>query len=217
MAWFSNWFSKKNIGSDGFGSDSELFDRIPTEKSAAHGHRKTPGGPNHHKHAESKTSDRKSMRLEQRELLYAVVREVMARLGVISPNYKYKVLSLDPQGRQYLVMMDMKHDLQSQSQLMSQIERLLAQEAKARHDILVTGIYWRFNEGKALAEAEAPPPSPLKPSLADPVDARTALENSLNKPRDHRAGAPTAFQDTLPLDPDELESPLSGTQLGTFK
>ncbi len=157
------------------------------------------------------------MRLEQRELLYAVMRETMARLGVITPNYKYKVLSLDPQGRQYLVMMDVKQDVQSQARLMSQIESQLTQEAKAKHDILITGIYWRFNDNKALADAESPSPPLVKPNPVEPVDPRKALEKSLNKPREHRAAAPTAFQDTLVLDREERELPLSGTQLGALR
>lgn len=203
MAWFGNWFSKKRPAADGLASDSELFDQGQAAKSAAAGSRNAAG--------------RKSMRLEQRELLYAVMRETMARLGVITPNYKYKVLSLDPQGRQYLVMMDVKQDVQSQARLMSQIESQLTQEAKAKHDILITGIYWRFNDNKALADAESPSPPLVKPNPVEPVDPRKALEKSLNKPREHRAAAPTAFQDTLVLDPEERELPLSGTQLGALR
>ena len=44
--------------------------------------------------------NRKQERLERRELLYAVVREAMVRASVLSSTYKFKVLSLDPRGRQ---------------------------------------------------------------------------------------------------------------------
>ena len=31
----------------------------------------------------------------------------MTRAGILSSGYKFKVLSLDPRGRQYLIMMDL--------------------------------------------------------------------------------------------------------------
>ncbi len=213
MAWFGNWFSKKRAAAGGFASDSELFDQAHAAKLATAGSRNPAG--------------RKSQRLEQRELLYAVVRETMARLGLITSSYKYKVLSLDPQGRQYLIMMDIKQDTQRQAPLMSKIEQLLTQEAQSRHGIQITGVYWRLSEHTALADNELPmpntsvkpiaTPAPAKPNPVEPVDPRKALEKSLNKPREHRAAAPTAFQDTLVLDPEERELPLSSTQLGALR
>ena len=52
-------------------------------------------------------ANRKHERMARRELLYAVVREAMVRAGVLSSSYKFKVLSLDPRGRQFLVMVDL--------------------------------------------------------------------------------------------------------------
>ena len=49
-------------------------------------------------------ANRKHERLERRELLYAVVREAMIQGRVLSSSYKFKVLSLDARGRQYLMM-----------------------------------------------------------------------------------------------------------------
>jgi hypothetical protein len=90
-------------------------------------------------------SDRKNLRLERRELLYAVVRESMARVGVLSSCYKYKVLSLDPRGRQYLIMMDLPQELASETRLLADIESVITQNAKARHDIVVKAVYWRIS------------------------------------------------------------------------
>ena len=45
--------------------------------------------------------------MARRELLYAVVRDAMTRAGVLSAGYKFKVLSLDARGRQFLVMVDL--------------------------------------------------------------------------------------------------------------
>src|SRR5687767_10939492 len=51
-------------------------------------------------------ANRKSERMARRELLYTVVRESMTKAGVLSSGYKFKVLSLDARGRQFLVMVD---------------------------------------------------------------------------------------------------------------
>lgn len=218
MAWFGNWFSKKNTAVDGFAQDSGLFDQSPAAKSAA------AGSPN--------AAGRKGQRMEQRELLYAVVRETMTRLGMIATSYKYKVLSLDTQGRQYLIMMDIKHDPKSQMPLMSKLELMLTQEAKSRHGIQITGVYWRFIEPTSPLEPRLPTPdtsvkpalatpaqapAPLKPPAVDPVDAKKALEKVLSKPRDHRAPVPTAFQDTLVLDTEEQQFSQRDAKNGALK
>ena len=91
-------------------------------------------------------SDRKTLRLERRELLYAVVRESMSRIGILSSSYKFKVLSLDPRGRQYMIMMDLHKELVAEPNRLGEIEAVVAQNAKARHDIVVTAVYWRTNE-----------------------------------------------------------------------
>lgn len=90
-------------------------------------------------------TDHKAERLQQRELLYAVVRDTMVRVGVLSSRYKFKVLSLDSHGRQFMVMMDVAPEVAADSVRLSEIEVLLAQTAKARHQILVTSVYWRAN------------------------------------------------------------------------
>lgn len=213
MAWFSNWFSKKISTADGFPSDSELLDQGQTAKSAATG--------------SHNAAKRKTMRMEQRELLYGVVRETMTRLGLITTSYKYKVLSLDPQGRQYLIMMDIKQDKQNHVPFMSKIEHLLTQESLSRHGIQIAGVYWRFSENKALAEnallkpdisvKPAPTPIPEKPPAGDSIEAKKALEKVLHKSREHREAAQSAFPDTLVFDPEERAVPLSNTQHGTLK
>ena len=223
MAWFGNWFSKQGAAAGGLAADSEFFDPAQAVKSA------TAGSLN--------ASARKSARMEQRELLYTVVRETMVRVGLITSGYKYKVLSLDPQGRQYLIMMDIKPDLHSQSAMLSKIEHLLTQEALARHDIQITGVYWRCTEHKVLDEPKLPAPdarvkptavaaatsapvpavTPLKPTPVEPTDAKKALEKAFSRPRVQRSeAAASAFPDTLLLDHEEREFPLSATQLGTW-
>ena len=88
----------------------------------------------------------KNERMERRELLYTVVRDAMVCAGVLSASYKFKVLSLDQRGRQFLVMMDLAREYGGETVRLSEIEVLIAQTAKTRFDILVTSVYWRIND-----------------------------------------------------------------------
>ena len=145
-------------------------------------------------------ANRKNERMERRELLYTVVRDAMVRAGVLSASYKFKVLSLDQRGRQFLVMMDLAREYGGETVRLSEIEALIAQTAKTRYDILVTAVYWRINDhvavgipqkgvapqGAALPlqaastavrrppAAAATAPAPLAPSSAPLVGARPA-------------------------------------------
>ena len=100
-------------------------------------------------------ANRKNERMARRELLYAVVREAMTRAGVLSASYKFKVLSLDPRGRQFLVMVDLARDYSGETSRLAEIEALIAQSAKARYDILVSAVYWRMNEHVAVGDPNA--------------------------------------------------------------
>ena len=100
------------------------------------------------------SAKRKSERAARRELLYAVVREAMVRAGVLSASYKFKVLSLDAEGRQFLVMVDLARGAGGDAANLAEIEALIAQSAKARHDMLVTAVYWRVNEHVAVGRAD---------------------------------------------------------------
>lgn len=91
-------------------------------------------------------ADRKTARLERRQLLYGVVRDSMISAGVLAASYKFKVLSLDAAGRHYLVMMDLTDKVASDTALLGKIEALMVQSAKMRHDILVTAVYWRVSD-----------------------------------------------------------------------
>lgn len=89
---------------------------------------------------------RKTDRMARRELLYSVVRESMARAGVLSASYKFKVLSLDAAGRQFLVMVDLASSERAGAELLCDIESVISQRAKSRHDLVVSGVYWRRSD-----------------------------------------------------------------------
>jgi hypothetical protein len=142
-------------------------------------------------------SHRKIERLERRELLYTVVREAMTRAGVLSASYKFKVLSLESRGRQYLIMMDLANRSVTEVGRLAEIETLIAQAAQKRHSIVVTAVYWRYRD-------QAHPVMPASP----PVPRRTMEES------DEEFGVPPAFQDTEVAPRETKPSPLSVTQYG---
>ena len=120
-------------------------------------------------------ANRKNERMERRELLYTVVRDAMVRAGVLSASYKFKVLSLDQRGRQFLVMMDLAREYGGETARLSEIEALIAQTAKTRYDILVTAVYWRINDHVALG-------LPQKGITPTPVPSAAAPQGVVRKP-----------------------------------
>jgi len=155
--------------------------------------------------------------MERRELLYVVVREAMAHAGVLSSSYSFKVLSLEPQGRQYLIMVDLARDVVPENKQQTDIERQVVGNAKARHDIVVSAIYWRCNERlKAAARNAAVGVSSqlaashrFEPIGADEVAAlRQALAVGMTP------APPTGFEDTEVIVSREPYPALSRTQYG---
>ena len=130
------WFSKKTQPPPPVAESSSLGHMDATQpyshggKSRAKGPNSVPGSP----------ANRKHERLERRELLYCVVRESMTLVGVLSSSYKFKVLSLDSSGRQYLIMMDLPCAQLADPEHFTGIEGSIARSAKERHGILVTAV-----------------------------------------------------------------------------
>ncbi len=120
--------------------------------------------------------DRQSERHGQRELLYSVVRDSMTRTGILAASYKFKVLSLDTRGRQYVIMIDLMTGSAYEAARLAEIEAMLAQSAKLRHDILVTAVYWRISEQVTVGRSSLTNqrPTPIKPESLAPVKPRLA-------------------------------------------
>lgn len=138
-------------------------------------------------HGTAAPANRKQERMERRELLYLVVREAMVRAGVLSSSYKFKVLSLDARGRQFLVMVDLAQRARHETTRLAEIEAMIAQAAKARFDILVTAVYWRSNEHVAVGDPSrrgtdaqsAPMASELLVSQPAPLTEPATLPDNL--------------------------------------
>ncbi|MDP2817431.1 MAG: hypothetical protein Q8O29_03955 [Polaromonas sp.] len=124
------------------------------------------------------SSAHKSHRHARRELLYTAVREAMIRAGVLSASYKFKVLSLDPRGEQFMVMIDLSQEFGGQPERLAEIEVMIAQSAKSRYNIRVTAVYWRLNELVSVARPAGAPQAghrPTAPRLAEAALAAAAL------------------------------------------
>jgi len=237
-----NWFSKKPTAqhagaeqSSGLGHVDATVPFSSSGKALARGHSKPPGS----------AANRKSERLERRELLYSEVREAMIKAGVLSSSYKFKVLSLDSRGRQYLVMMDLARQYVGETARLAEIEGVIAQNAKNRHDILVTAVYWRVNEHvtagltrpgstgstpRGSSEATGKPAAVAKPGY-EPLQpdevvafkqalASVAASKTLSAPGEivhsgRRNPAPQPNFEDTEM--DDRPSPLSGTQYGDLK
>ena len=115
---------------------------------------------------------RRSERSARRELLFMVVRDCMNRAGVLSASYKFKVLSLDARGREFLVMVDLPGAQLASADRLAEIEAMVGQTAKARHNIGVKAVYWRQNDHVAvgLATPTQPAVKPPAPVQSKPVD-----------------------------------------------
>ena len=134
-------------------------------------------------------ANKKQERMVRRELLYGVVREAMARAGVRSSNYKFKVLSLDSRGRQFLIMVDLSRDCGIDVPHLAEIEAMVGQAAKQRHEIVVTSVYWRMNEHVAVGDPKSKP-VPAKTAVALPeAQLPTAAAESARPARFDPIGA----------------------------
>lgn len=146
-----NWFSSKSDASKKVATGST---RPPQGSKPAQAHDKTLP---HAGHAvltpEAQQVDRKVKRHARREQLYVAIRECMTRAGVLSASYKFKVLSLDQRGDQFLVMMDVAPGLGSQADKLAEIETLLISTAKSLFSIYVTSVYWRTDNRPVAANA----------------------------------------------------------------
>lgn len=119
----------------------------------------------------------KLKRHARREQLYTAIRESMTRSGVLSASYKFKVLSLDQRGNEFLVMMDLAKAFGRPTEQLGEIETLIIQNARARYEITVPAVYWRIDETAVVVKpkpiAQDAPQSAAVPA-ADVAAAKPA-------------------------------------------
>jgi hypothetical protein len=123
--------------------------------------------------AQQGADERRIRRHARREQLYVAVRESMTRSGVLAATYKFKVLSLDQPGNEFLVMVDLSMDFEGITAQLGAMEALIMQSAKARFGIIVPTVYWRMDAAHAAASVKPTPAKEVKeierPSVPGPV------------------------------------------------
>jgi len=189
-----HWFTRKlsvnpslDAESSGLGHVDATVPFQPSDREQA----KMPAPP-------GSAANRKSERLERRELLYSVVREAMIRVGVLSSKYKFKVLSLDSRGSKYLIMMDLARQHAGEAGRLAEIESLIAQNAKARHNILVTSVYWRVNEHVTSGLTQRPKLDSAPAPLTEPTPAPAVAQQAKSR-----------FEPLLPTEVEAFKQALS--------
>lgn len=202
-----NWFSKKTAQPAVARRGQKKLDERARELAAQ-------DGPVLRQNSEpvNPSAIRKARRHVRREQLYTAVREVMTRCGVLASSYKFKVLSLDQLGNQFLVMIDVQSTLSLKPEKLAHIESKVSQTAKALFEIEVTAVYWRNDikfvapianpSGKnaggvaptTIAAASSSTPKPLAAPGYEPIqdDEVAALKRAL---------APTAARHPTTTDP----------------
>ena len=201
-----NWFSKKKVDSRAATFDSSgrghleesmplaLSDRLRTKLAQP---------------STDQAANKRTERLERRELVYSVVRDSMTRAGVLAASFKFKVLSLDVHGYQYLIMVDLAQQGAGDAARLAEIEAMIAQAAKMSHGILVTAVYWRVNEQVTAGL------SPVKPSSAS--DSAPVPSFGLQEFSREPAGLAASTVPTAPAKISPQYEPLQAGEVAAFK
>lgn len=124
----------------------------------------------------------------------------MLKAGVLKSNYKFRVLSLDATGRQFLAMMELPVLHDGETDRLCEIENVIAQHALHQHEIQVMGVYWRVNEfvSNGLATGE--------PILSQPA---ALVGNLVNRPLNTGSNTPS---------PQDKRTPtLNANEMAAFK
>jgi hypothetical protein len=129
---FLNWFSGKS------GASNE-----PRNQPAATGDKSPSGRVAPDASPAARQETRKAKRHSRRDQLFVAVREAMTRSGVLASSYKFKVLSLDRRGDQFLIMTDVEPALGKQPEKLIEIEAAITQTARVLFEIQVTAVYFR--------------------------------------------------------------------------
>lgn len=150
------------------------------------------------KHPAAATPDLKQQRQDRRDHLYSVVRDAMLRSEVLASHYKFKVLSLDTQGRQFLVMVDLLGEQSLPAEQLAAIETMISLAAVQRYALQVKSVYWRQARLAAVtAAAAAPTAADITPAPSKVVAPDVAAPT----PRGRGGAKPQGFE---PIGADEV-------------
>lgn len=174
----------------------------------------------------AQASGLRQQRAARREQLFALVRENMIRMGVLSSHYKFKVLTLDPAGEQFIVMVDWQPgalgaDPVFEKQFEAGLQHLLVERQQG---FKVKAVYWRGHVEGAVP-ASLPPARTARPAPAAPTapaapavtalhreehvsdDELKALQAALRQAGASPQTAPAVARRTAPAVPPPLQDP----------
>lgn len=117
------------------------------------------------------SGERKLQRHARREQLYVAVREAFTHSGVLSSTYKFKVLSLDQTGNEFMVMVDVDQTFDHRAEKLASIEEKVVQTAKTCYEVCVASVYWRIHTTAALRGSKPAPASAAKAVAAPDAEA----------------------------------------------
>lgn len=110
---------------------------------------------------------RRKEREQRRETLFGVVRDCISNNKLFEQGYKFKVLSIDSHGRQFIVLIDLSvasiQDKGPSGLLM--IEERIARAALQK-SISVQAVYWRYFAHSLTATTRRTPPPPRETPAA---------------------------------------------------
>ena len=218
FSWFSSKPSQNPVGTDRESPDSDSSDLTREERTRpVAGSRPRVSQPQPLKTPAEQQPGQKSQRHAKRELLYVAVREAMIRAGVLSASYKFKVLSLDPRGDQFMVMMDLAQEFGGQTGRLADIEVMIAQSAKSRYNIRVTAVYWRMSELVSIAH-----PRPAARTASHPTPGAELLRAGAVAAAGRQVLAPAMTETAAPAllvpePPIERYEPIQADEVAAFK
>lgn len=136
-------FWRRLFGSGDPDTDASSQRRRPDPRTAA----LAAGSPGSHRaaaSADSAAGNLKALRANRREQLFAIVRENMVRAGVLPSAYKFKILTLDRQAQDFIVLCDIQPSaFDGHPDVLARLESSLKQLARERMNVGVRSVYWR--------------------------------------------------------------------------
>ena len=131
----------------------------------------------------NRSEERKLKRHARREQLYQAVRQSFTHAGVLSATYRFKVLSLDQAGNQFMVMVDVEQSFDHRAEKLADIAAKIVQTAKVHYEIHVTSVYWRISLSAASSTGKAVAPRTTQLASTQRHDATGPASSSTSKPR----------------------------------
>lgn len=152
---------------------SEKPKAVPVLPAGQTKDRESAHGPARHSKPQSiatqSTPSQENIRVRRharREQLYIAIREAMTHCGVLSTCYKFKVLSLDQAGNEFLAMVDLSLSSGKDFMHLAEIESSIMQQARERFEIIVPTVYWRVDGSLHDVPKSAPVSAASKQTLS---------------------------------------------------